>query len=94
MSEPIIKRASLADIRKMKDDGDLFHDVNAPEGAPAEETLDRNFWDNATLEPPRTTAQPVLLKLEPEVLEFFKKDGKGHLTRMQNVLRAYVRAHS
>lgn len=93
MSEPIIKRASLADIRKMKDDGDLFHDANAPEGAPAEETLDRNFWDNAIVETPKTTAQPVLLKLEPEVLEFFKKDGKGHLTRMQNVLRAYVRAH-
>lgn len=32
------------------------------------------------------------LKLDPEVFEFFKAGGKGHLTRMQNVLAAYVRA--
>ncbi|WP_201776110.1 BrnA antitoxin family protein [Devosia geojensis] len=36
----------------------------------------------------------VHLKLEPEVFDFFKSQGKGHITRMQNVLKAYVRAHT
>ncbi len=34
----------------------------------------------------------VHLKLESEVYQFFKSEGKGHITRMQNVLKAYVRA--
>jgi uncharacterized protein (DUF4415 family) len=39
-------------------------------------------------------AKPVLLKLEPEVVAHFRREtgGKGHITRMQNVLRAYVQA--
>lgn len=88
MNDPTIKSGSLAEIRKMKAEGKLFHDPQAPAG----ESLGREFWDKAMVEDPKGV-QPVLLKLEPEVLEFFKKDGKGHLTRMQNVLRAYVRAH-
>jgi uncharacterized protein (DUF4415 family) len=36
----------------------------------------------------------VHLKLDPEVFDFFYQEagGKGHLTRMQNVLKAYVNA--
>lgn len=36
----------------------------------------------------------VHLKLDPEVFACFVAEtgGKGHLTRMQNVLRAYVKA--
>ena len=34
----------------------------------------------------------VHLKLDPLVFAFFKQQGKGHLTRMQNVLKAYVQA--
>jgi uncharacterized protein (DUF4415 family) len=37
--------------------------------------------------------QSVHLRLEPEVVDFFKDGGKGHITRMQAVLRAYVDVH-
>lgn len=40
--------------------------------------------------PPRS----VHLKLDRDVFDFFKSQGKGHLTRMQNVLKAYVRAQT
>jgi len=33
----------------------------------------------------------VHLKLDPEVFDFFKRKGKGHLTRMQDGLKACVR---
>jgi uncharacterized protein (DUF4415 family) len=73
----------------MKERGELFHDPNAPEG----ESLGPDFWAEATLEPPRKP-RSVHLKLDPEVFNFFfaEAKGKGHLTRMQNVLKAYVKA--
>ena len=91
MSEPNIKRASLAEIKRMKEEGNLFHDPNAPEG----ESLGREFWAKAELQGPKRP-RSVHLKLDPEVFEFFLEltGGKGHLTKMQNVLKAYVKAHS
>lgn len=88
MNSSTIRRASLADLRKMKDEGKL-----APDGEALEtETLPADFWKDADIREPRTP-KSVHLKLDPEVFEFFKSRGKGHLTRMQDVLRAYVRAH-
>ena len=89
MSEPLIRRASLAEIRKMKERGELAHDPNAPEG----ESLGPEFWANAKIEGPRTP-RSVHLKLDPDGFAFFYEEakGKGHLTRMQNVLKAYARA--
>lgn len=95
MSDPNIKMASLAEIRRMKLAGELFTDKNAPEGAPEDEILGRNFWASAKVEEPKgSTTKPVLLKLDPEVFEFFKSQGKGHVSKMQAVLKAYAKAHS
>lgn len=90
MSENNIKRASLAELRQKKERGELFHDPNAPEG----ERLGAEFWAKAEISGPRKS-RSVHLKLDPDVFEFFYKqsEGKGHLTRMQNVLKAYVNAH-
>lgn len=71
----------------MKEKGELFHDPNAAEG----ENLGPDFWATAEVEGPRNP-RSVHLKLDPEVFDFFRSQGKGHLTRMQNVLRAYVKA--
>ena len=35
----------------------------------------------------------VHLRLDSDIVEWFKANGKGHLTRMNAVLRAYVDAH-
>jgi uncharacterized protein (DUF4415 family) len=34
------------------------------------------------------------LRVDADVVDWFKAHGKGHLTRMNAVLRAYVDAHS
>lgn len=90
MNESNMKRASLAEIKRKKEKGELFHDSNAPEG----ESLGADFWAKANVEGPGKP-RSVHLKLDPEVFEFFYKQsgGKGHLTRMQKVLKAYVDAH-
>ena len=85
-----MNKASLDEIRRMKDRGDLHHDPEAPAGG---ELLSPEFWANACLEPARSP-RSVHLRLDPDVFDFFKNMGKGHLTKMQDVLKAYVRAHS
>ncbi len=35
----------------------------------------------------------VHLRLDSDVFEWFKRQGEGHLTRMNAVLRSYVDAH-
>lgn len=57
-----------------------------------DDQLPAAFWDAAEVVSPAKTS--VHLKLDPEVFAFFKRGGKGHLTRMQAVLAAYVRACS
>jgi uncharacterized protein (DUF4415 family) len=84
-----LKQASLDEILRMKAAGELFHDPIAPEG----EALGPEFWAKARIEGPRRT-RSVHLKLAPEVFAYFVQitGGKGHLTRMQAVLKAYVEA--
>jgi uncharacterized protein (DUF4415 family) len=88
MTSQPTRRASLAELRRMADRGEARRGDPVTEDA----VLPPAFWDEAeVVAPPKTS---VHLKLDREVLEFFKRGGKGHLTRMQNVLAAYARAHA
>ena len=59
--------------------------------APPAESLDEDFWKSARVVlPPGKTS--VHLRLDSDVVEWFRSRGKGHLTRMNAVLRAYVEA--
>ena len=71
----------------MKDRGELWETRDTG----FREVLPPGFWDDAKLVMP-TPPKSVHLKVDAEVFDFFKSQGKGHLTRMQNVLKAYVRA--
>jgi uncharacterized protein (DUF4415 family) len=62
--------------------------ADAPDGP----DLGREFWRKARIVEPRGKTS-VHLRVDSDVLDFFKKQGKGHLTRMNAVLRAYVDAH-
>lgn len=93
MSEPDIRRASLAEIRTMKERGELWlMRPDAPEGPPPGEELPDDVWENAVVE--RPGRRSVHLRLEPEVFDRFVAEtgGKGHRTRMQAVLKAYREA--
>jgi uncharacterized protein (DUF4415 family) len=51
-------------------------------------------WDTArvTTSPPRAKKQ-ITLRLDPEIIAFFREQGPGYQTRMNEVLRSYVEAH-
>ena len=85
-----IRTATLEEIIAMRERGELYYDPDAPEG----EELGPEFWANARIMPP-LRSRSVHLKLDPEVFAYFVQitNGKGHLTRMQAVLKAYMKAH-
>ena len=65
------------------------------------ERLAADDADEAAMVPDWTRAKLILpeakrsvhLRLEREVVEFFRAQGKGHIARMQAVLKAYVQAN-
>jgi uncharacterized protein (DUF4415 family) len=83
-----IVRRSLSQIQAKRARGEDMTDANAPEA----ESLGENFWRNAGVVLPQGKTS-VHLRLDSDVVEWFKAAGRGHLTRMNAVLRAYVEAH-
>ncbi len=65
-------------------------DKTSPD-APEAESLGAEFWSNARVVMPRGKTS-VHLRLDSDVVEWFKANGRGHLTRMNAVLKAYVEA--
>ena len=59
--------------------------------APAQH-LDADFWDNARVGTPPPNKASVHLRLDADVLDWFRDQGRGHLTRMNAVLRSYMEA--
>ena len=87
MAKKNIRNASLSDLKAMRGRGELHHNSDAPEGA----DLGGDFWASAEVVSP-VEKKSVHLRVDSDVLEFFKKSGKGHLTRMNAVLRRYMEA--
>ncbi|MBN1760979.1 MAG: BrnA antitoxin family protein [Chitinispirillaceae bacterium] len=53
--------------------------------------LDDSFFANATIRMPEPK-KSVSLRLDPDILEWYKHQGPGYQTRMNAVLRMYMRA--
>jgi uncharacterized protein (DUF4415 family) len=55
--------------------------------------LAENFFANATLRMPEVK-KAVSLRIDPDVLEWYKTNGPGYQTRINAVLRMYMQAKS
>ncbi len=51
--------------------------------------LDDHFWANAKMITP-ITKQAVSIRLDSDILDWFKSQGKGYQSTINNVLRTYV----
>jgi len=71
-------------LKKMRD-RDIDHSDVAP--------LDASFFKNATIRLPERK-RPVALRLDPDMLDWFKRQGKGYQTRMIGVLHLYMEART
>ncbi|WP_126975215.1 BrnA antitoxin family protein [Frigidibacter oleivorans] len=92
MSEERITRVTLEEARKMKSETDWERVRAQTEDPPWDPEEDFEVdWDSAVfVEPGR---KPMIsLRVDADVLDFFRKGGKGYQTRMNAVLRAYKEA--
>ena len=80
-------RRSLSEISARRKRGE----DRTSRGAPEAESLGAEFWKSARVVVPQGKTS-VHLRLDNDVVEWFRARGKGHLTRMNAVLRAYVEA--
>jgi uncharacterized protein (DUF4415 family) len=55
--------------------------------------VDDDFWRNARAVMPPPGKASVHLRLDADVLEWFRDQGRGHLSRMNAVLRSFMEAH-
>jgi uncharacterized protein (DUF4415 family) len=81
------KTASLEEIRAMHKRGE----ISSPSDDAKAFDMPEGFWDDAEVSE-RTPKKSIHLRVDADVLEFFREGGKGHLTRMNTVLRSYVDA--
>ena len=51
--------------------------------------LDQNFFANAEIRMPKRK-ESITIRLDPDVLGWFRNFGKGYQTRINAVLRAYM----
>ncbi|HEU0022789.1 MAG TPA: BrnA antitoxin family protein [Dehalococcoidia bacterium] len=99
MSEERIVRSTLSDRRKGKTDWarvDAMTEEEIEEAArsdPDNPPLDEEFFKHARIVTP-PPKKAVHLRIDSDVLEWFKRQGKGYQTRMNAVLRAYMEARS
>jgi uncharacterized protein (DUF4415 family) len=78
-------RKSLTDfskLDKMKDSEIDYSDI--PD-------LGEKFWKNAILRMPKNK-KSVSIRIDEDVLAWFKRQGKGYQTRINEILKTYMRA--
>jgi len=79
--------SDLARIDALKDEDIDYSEI------PDLSTLGEEFWKNAVVKRAEPKAQ-VTIRLDREVLDWFKAQGKGYQSRINAVLRAYKEAQS
>lgn len=75
-------------LRKMSDEEVHAAAIADPDAQPTDEL----FWKNAKLVFPEAK-ETVTIRLDSEVLKWFKEQGKGYQTRINAVLCTYMQAH-
>ena len=86
MADDAITRYSLAELRAMRDRGESRTRADAPL-----REVDESFWRDARVTRPVGKVHTGL-RIDADVLEWFKAQGRGFQTHMNAVLRAYVEA--
>ena len=81
-----MSKASKTDWKRLADMEDNAIDTSdIPE-------LDDAFFQNAELKVP--SKQPVTLRLDSDVLVWFKSQGQGYQTRINKLLRSYMESQT
>ncbi len=83
LNELSVSKKRLEQLKAIKEEDIDYSDI--PE-------LDEAFWKNAEVRLPETKTG-VYIRLDGDVLNWLKSQGKGYQTRINAILRAYYEAH-
>lgn len=95
MSVNTLVKHSANEIDDLITRGEDKSDYSFLENYEPDTDLPDDFWATAVRVEP-ANRKSVHLRLKPDVFDFFIKQtgGKGHIAKMQAVLKAYADAHS
>lgn len=79
------RQYSLEELRERRREGKTKTRADAPKHA-----VEPEFWASARVVMPPPGKASVHLRLDSDVLEWFREQGKGHLSRMNAVLRSFM----
>ena len=79
------KQYSLEDLKERRRQGKTKTRIDAPKRA-----VEPEFWASARVVMPPPGKSSVHLRVDSDVLEWFREQGKGHLSRMNAVLRSFM----
>jgi uncharacterized protein (DUF4415 family) len=85
MSEDVLKNQSQTDWERLEQMTD--EEIDTSDIPP----LDEEFFANAQIRMPARKI-PITIRLDPDVLSWFRSLGKGYQTYINNVLRTYMEA--
>ena len=98
MSEEHIVRRTLDEVRKGKTDWARVDAMTEEEidaaarSDPDAQPIDDDMWEEAVLVFP--SKQLVCIRIDRDVLDWFRGQGRGYQTRMNAVLRSYMEAQA
>lgn len=84
---PIQSKTDLATLAKLSDDEIEGMAADDPDHPP----LDDAFW--AGFDAPQAHKEAISIKLDGDILSYFRQQGRGYQTRINAVLRHYIDAH-
>lgn len=87
MARKDIRRYSLDELKALRARGKTRTRADAPV-----REIDEDFWKNAHMVMPPPGKTSVHLRVDSDVLEWFREQGSGHLSRMNAVLRSFMEA--
>lgn len=84
LKPPFARELTTQELAALKDEDIDFSDI--PE-------ITEEMWKNAVpMRPEDWQKRQLTLRLDPDIIDFFKSQGRGYQTRMNEVLRTFVDA--
>jgi uncharacterized protein (DUF4415 family) len=88
MGKTDTRKYSLEELRELRERGETETRADAPVFS-----VEPEFWEIARVVMPPPGKASIHLRVDTDVLDWFKAQGRGHLTRMNAVLRTFMEAH-
>ncbi len=82
-AKPLKSKTNWARLQKKNDEDINYSDIPA---------TSEQFWSDAEIFMP-SQKTPISIRLDNDIIDYFKKSGTGYQSKINAVLKAYVKNH-